>query len=458
MQRRRGNRLVSFRDDHIREPAWHHQARRTRASARLLLQAVSQTSCGKELAPSVVAGLRSAAVALDQHHGSAVPQVVASLLSMPSDDVVFGPRYPTWACSSCNRGATNWASRVVCACGKHAPEKIRLAAHRNAYDIPDVDGGKAKGKGGTRNQKGKSPVGGKASGSGKYGTAPPTWSEMHTLSERIAEQMRQLENERRSFQASKLAPSEPCQAEGAVEEESADALRSQITELEGVVKSSSFESLRQLATGQLETLKSKLLEKKTPEDRQSAALWKLKKAKLKRTRVLEQLVESNAAVLAAQTAHLELEARVKAVEAEVATYELQLAEATAASLPVQHTKLAMSIPDDVLAKAEHGAEIKEMLASPAYASLLKLQASAKSEADPVAMHTAGPAPSGDNSGDVYITEPAGSWYDFGEESAFFTEAAFNQFKATASRKEFTDMAHQMGFACKKSRISIAEPY
>ena len=405
------------------------------------------------------AGIDQAAGRLQGHHGRAVPASIAKqLLEMPSEDVIPGPRFPTWACTACSRGTTNWASRVACACGKRAPDKIRAAALRNAYDTSDDDGGKAKGKGASRIPKGKSPVDGKARGSCKKGTDSlhPPWSELHTL----AEKNRQLESERRSDQTSKHATFEPRQAEGELEEESADVIRSQISELEGIVKSSSNESLRQHAACQLEVLKTKLLEKKTPEDRQSAALWKLKKAKLKRTRVLEQLVESKAAVLAAQAAHLELEARGKAADAEVATFELQLAEASAASLPAQHTMAAIAIPDDVIAKAEHGAEIKEMLASPAYASLLKLQASAKSEAVPSAdMHSSGPASSGDNPPDVTFTgNPADCWYDFGEDTAFCTEDSFNRFKATASRKEFTYMAHQMGFGCKKSRISKAEPY
>ena len=381
---------------------------------------------------------------------------------MHSDDVIPGPRFPTWACTSCTRGSTNWASGVACACGKRAPDKVRAAALRNAYDTADEDGGKAKGKGASRSPKGKLPVDGRPRGSGRKGSdnLHPPWSELHTMADRI----RQLESERRPNQTSKPATFDPRQAEGELEEESADVIRSQISELEGIVKSSSNESLRQHAACQLEVLKTKLLEKKTPEDRQSAALWKLKKAKLKRTRLLEQLVESKAAVLAAQAAHLELEAKGKAADAEVATFELQLAEASAASfpasLPVAAINTEITISDEALAHSEHGAEIKSWLASPAYATMLKLRDIAKQEADALGLALpVGPAASGDGALDVVFSDSnTESWYDFGGETDFFSEDAFNKFKATATRKDFTDMAHQMGFGCKKARISKAEPY
>ena len=280
----------------------------------------------------------------------------------------------------------------------------------------------------------------------------------------MADRIRQLESERRPNQSSKPATFDPRQAEGELEEESADVIRSQISELEGIVKSSSNESLRQHAACQLEVLKNKLLEKKTPEDRQPAALWKLKKAKLKRTRLLEQLVESKAAVLAAQAAHLELEAKGKAADAEVATFELQLAEASAASfpvsLPVAATNFEITISDEALAHSEHGAEIKNWLASPAYATMLKLREVAKQEADALLglALPVGPDASGDGADVVFGDSNTESWYDFGGETDFFSEDAFNKFKATATRKDFTDMAHQMGFGCKKARVSKAEPY
>ena len=351
---------------------------------------------------------------------------------------------------------------MACTCGKRAPDKVRAAALRNAYDTADDDGGMAKGKGASRNPKGKLPVDGRPRGSGRKGpdNLHPPWSELHTMADRI----RQLESERRSDQASKTSTFDPRQAEGELEEESADVIRSQISELEGIVKSSSNESLRQHAACQLEALKIKLLEKKTPEDRQSAALWKLKKAKLKRTRLLEQLVESKAAVLAAQAAHLELEAKGKAADAEVATFELQLAEASAASfpasLPVAAINTEITISDEALAHSEHGAEIKNWLASPAYATLLKLREVAKQEADALLglALPVGPAASGDGADVVFGDSNTESWYDFGGETDFFSEDAFNKFKATATRKDFTDMAHQMGFGCKKARISKAEPY
>jgi hypothetical protein len=109
---------------------------------------------------------------------------------------------------------------------------------------------------------------------------------------------------------------------------SPETLRSQIAELEATAKAASHEPLRQFAKDQIEVLKTKLLDKKTPEDRQSAALWKLKKAKQKRTKAFELLSESKDAIIAAQQAHLELEARAKASDAEVANFEALLAEAT----------------------------------------------------------------------------------------------------------------------------------
>eukprot|EP00959_Pyramimonas_sp_CCMP1952_P382538 8015899-Pyramimonas_sp.AAC.1 len=45
-------------------------------------------------------------------------------------EVLPGPRVPTWACS-CGRN-TNWASRVICTCGKKAPPEVRRAAKLHA--------------------------------------------------------------------------------------------------------------------------------------------------------------------------------------------------------------------------------------------------------------------------------------------------------------------------------------
>ena len=273
MQRRRGCRLVSSRDETIGEPAWHHSARRNRAAARLLLQAVSQASTGKLLAPSVVAGLRSAASALDQHHGSAVPQVVASWFSMP-DDVIFGPRFPTWACTACSR-STNWASRVVCSCGKRCLEKIRAAATRNAYESEACAGGKGAGTGGAFAPS-RQPKEGKALGGNKKAGELPTWSEIHTLSEKI----KMLEQERRSERSPK-GGGEPASADRELEDESAEAIRLQISELEGTFKTTSNEQIRKIAKEHIEELKGKLQDRKTPEDKQSAALWRLKKSEAK---------------------------------------------------------------------------------------------------------------------------------------------------------------------------------
>ena len=378
---------------------------------------------------------------------------------MPSEDVIFGPRFPTWACSSCPK-ATNWASRVVCSCGKRCPDKIRAAATRNAYDSASDEAGKGKGKGkgkgGAAHPKGRPPVGGKAAGGSTKGGDLPSWSDMHTL----AEQIKKLELDRKPDKPHRTLVTEHGSAEGELEEESAESLRLQIVELEGTAKSSSNEFIRKLAKEQVEELKAKLLDKKTPEDRQSAALWKLKKAKQKRTRILEQLLESKEHILSVQQAHLELEARSKAVDAKAVSLELLLAEASAASLPALPIPADIVISDDVLALAEHGAEIKELLASPAYASLLKLRAIAKKEVEATAVpHVPGTAASSDGSLDVVFKDsPADSWYDFGGDPVFFTEESYNQFKATSTRKEFTEMAQQMGFGCKKSRISKAEPY
>ena len=48
-------------------------------------------------------------------------------------EVLPGPRAPSWACS-CGR-STNWASRVVCKCGKAAPQEVRRAAEKNARGL-----------------------------------------------------------------------------------------------------------------------------------------------------------------------------------------------------------------------------------------------------------------------------------------------------------------------------------
>ena len=420
-----------------REGARHRRERKARAQAKGFL--------------------RSAAVLLRGHHGSAVPVLVANHIGMPDvgDDMVFGPRYPTWSCGFCSRGTSNWASRVVCLCGKRAPESVRAAAQLNAYGPPAHDGSKGKGKGGHRARQDKPPTGGKAAGRCKQGDAP-SWAHLHTL----AEEIRLLKLEKKADPWQKPALSEAGQTAGDVEDESAEALRLQIAELEATAKSSIHEPLRKFAKDQIEVLKVKLLDKKTPEDRQSAALWKLKRAKQKRVRIFEQAAESKVAFLAAQQALLELDAKCKAVDVEVASLESLLAEASPAPLQLPVVFPVVAISDEVLAHAEHGEEIKAMLVSPAYASLLKLHAMAKKEevATPVP-HCPGTAASGDSSSDVVLSDSSQEhWYDFGGDPSFFSEESFNLFKATSSRKEFTDMAHEMGFGCKKSRISKAEPY
>ena len=420
------------------------------------MQALSQ---GAAIPVSLLPAASRAAALLQDHHGSAVPATIARQLgNMPGDDVVFGPRFPTWACSACSRGSTNWASRVICACGKRSPDRIRAAAIRNAYPPGEVaDKGGAKGGAAhpklRQHNEGKSPRGGKRVGDG------PPWSEIHILSEKI----KKLEElERRQEQKSlKPPPTVPGSADRDLEEESAENLRSQIVELEGTAKSSTNEFIRKLAKEQIEELKAKLQDRKTPEDRQAAALWKLKKAKQKRTRVLEQLLESKETLQAAQRGHLELEARAKAVDAEVALLETLLAEASAATLPVQATHTETVIPDEVLAHAELGAEIKEMLASPAYASLLRLRGDiAKKEVAPSPMSNGtGSVTSADGTQDVLFKDSvADSWCDFGGDPSFFSEDAFNQFKSVSTREEFTDMAHKMGFGCKRPRFAKAEPY
>ena len=113
------------------EPSWHRKLRAKRAEARRLLH--------------------TAAWVLTQHHGSAVPESVAALLQMDrksphelAAEVLEGPRKPEWSCPHCYTAA-NWASRVVCRCGKGAPRSV---ADRAKAAAKTAAGGKGGGKGG----------------------------------------------------------------------------------------------------------------------------------------------------------------------------------------------------------------------------------------------------------------------------------------------------------------------
>ena len=50
---------------------------------------------------------------------------------MANDDIIPGPKQPTWDCKGCGK-ERNWACRVRCVCGKAAPREVAAAARRNA--------------------------------------------------------------------------------------------------------------------------------------------------------------------------------------------------------------------------------------------------------------------------------------------------------------------------------------
>eukprot|EP00959_Pyramimonas_sp_CCMP1952_P052855 1105281-Pyramimonas_sp.AAC.1 len=47
----------------------------------------------------------------------------------PQPRILRGPKKPHWGCPSCGC-STSWASRVVCQCGKHAPQHAQVKARK----------------------------------------------------------------------------------------------------------------------------------------------------------------------------------------------------------------------------------------------------------------------------------------------------------------------------------------
>jgi len=104
-------------------PCWHTRERKKRSSARKLLR------------------FHKAELRLSTHHASSGMASLDKLL-----DVLDGPRVPFWNCRACGK-AKNYASRIRCACGKHAPQEYISKAIKNAK-LPAKPAKKGGGDGG----------------------------------------------------------------------------------------------------------------------------------------------------------------------------------------------------------------------------------------------------------------------------------------------------------------------
>ena len=330
------------------EPSWHRILRAKRSEARRLVH--------------------TGALVLQQHRGSAVPLPVASWLQMDrknpyelAAEVLEGPRKPEWSCPHCYTDS-NWASRIVCRCGKGAPRSVSDKAKAAAKAAADTNG-----KGGGKGGKG---------GDGRWASGPMgshnIWRGAKALREgTLAQQLRCAQQELKDLRAS---PWRAEQADGDDKQpgentDESSLLLGEIREHEASLAKTKSPTIKKFAEEQLLLLRAKLQESKPPDSSHEAVARKLKKKIVKRDKLEEAFKKTNEELEEVQKKLATMLADKATLDLEIVDLQNQFASTAERTTPEAFAARTLGLPTEIL---ECHPDIKAMQESEAFIKLQRL--------------------------------------------------------------------------------------
>ena len=289
-----------------------------------------------------------------------MPESVADWLQMnpyelDATEVLEGPRKPEWSCPNCFT-STNWASRVVCRCGKGAPRSVADKA-KAAAKAAGV--GKGGGKGGDSRW---------ASPNGNHGL----WRGAKSLREgTLAQQLRSAQQELKDIKAApwRAEQSENEDKQPVENSDECSLLLREIWEHEANLARTKSSTIRKFTEEQLLLLRAKLQETKPPDSSHEAVSRKLKKKIVKRDKLEEAFRKAKEELDEVQKKLATMLADKATLDLEIVDLQNQFASTAERTTPEAFVARTLGLPAEIL---ESHPDIKAMQQSEAFIKLQKL--------------------------------------------------------------------------------------